>query len=122
MDDSRRAFGAGDSAFNGRAVKLKPDADPSVKNFALHVSLVTPADGRNGEARSHSGYTESQYRALAVQVAYWVKQYGINPAAIATHVEIDQSGTWRDPRSFDVGRLSKNLSEVTRACPQLVRR
>jgi N-acetylmuramoyl-L-alanine amidase len=117
VDDSQRAFGAGDSVFNGRAVKLKPDADPSVNNFALHVSLVTPADGRNGEARSHSGYTESQYRALAAQVAYWVKRYGINPAAITTHADIDQSGTRRDPRSFDFGRLSKNFSEVTRACP-----
>lgn len=117
VDDSQRAFGAGDSVFNGQAVKLKPDAAPSVNNFALHVSLVTPVDGRDGEARSHSGYTKSQYRSLAAQVAYWMRQYGIKPAAITTHAQIDRSGTRRDPRSIDIGRLSQSLSEVIRNCP-----
>ncbi len=116
VDDSQRAFGAGDSVFNGQAVKLKPDAAPSVNNFALHVSLVTPADGRDGEARSHLGYTKSQYRSLAAQVAYWMRRYGIKPAAIATHAQIDRSGTRRDPRSLDIGKLNQSLSEVVRTC------
>ncbi|NJN85002.1 MAG: N-acetylmuramoyl-L-alanine amidase [Leptolyngbyaceae cyanobacterium SL_7_1] len=95
-----RAFGAGNSVFNGpngaETVRLDPVLPPSVNNFAYHTSLETPADGR-GNGRRHSGYTEAQYRSLAWLIA----QTNIREERITTHQAVDRSGTRLDPRSFD---------------------
>ena len=60
-----RAFGAGNSVFNSASgretVQTNPKLAPSVNNFAYHVSLETPADGRNNHRR-HSGYSSEQYK------------------------------------------------------------
>ena len=116
VDDQQRAFGAGDSALNGLTVQLRADARPSVNNIALHVSLVSPADGADGEARGHSGYTEAQYRSLATQIALWQNLYGIRPDRVVTHQEVDRSGTRRDPRSLDWQLLNRNLRQQLLAC------
>ncbi len=116
VDDRQRAFGAGDSALNGLTVQLRADARPSVNNIALHVSLVSPADGADGEARGHSGYTEAQYRSLATQIALWQNLYGIRPDRVVTHQEVDRSGTRRDPRSLDWQLLNRNLRQQLLAC------
>jgi hypothetical protein len=95
-----RAFGAGDSVFNGpngpETVKINPNLPPSVNNFAYHSSLESPPDGR-GEGYSHSGYTSAQYQSLAWLVA----QTRVPDNRITTHRIVDRSGTRRDPRSFD---------------------
>lgn len=95
-----RAFGAGNSVFEGRngaeTVRLDPVLPPSVNNFAYHTSLESPADGR-GNSRSHSGYTDAQYQSLAWLIA----QTNIADERITTHQAVDRSGTRRDPRSFD---------------------
>jgi N-acetyl-anhydromuramyl-L-alanine amidase AmpD len=116
VNDDQRAFGAGDSEFNGLSVQLRPKVPSSINNIALHVSLVSPADGADGEARSHSGYTPEQYRSLASQIAIWQNLYGIPSANIATHQEVDRSGTRRDPRSFDWQRLGRGLRQQLLAC------
>jgi len=116
VPDGARAFGAGDSDFQGMAVQLKPDLQPSVNNIALHVSLVSPPDGADGERRGHSGYTEAQYRSLASQIALWQARYGIQATLVLTHQEVDRSGSRRDPRSFEWRRLGQDLQSRWLAC------
>lgn len=99
-----RAFGAGNSVFNGpngpEAVKTHLQFPPSVNNFAYHVALETPSNGRN-QAKSHSGYRAVQYRSLAWLIA----QSSVPDARITTHKAVDRSGTRIDPRSFNFKRF-----------------
>ena len=108
-----RAFGAGNSVFVGangaETVRTNAAFPSSVNNFAYHTSLETPADGR-GNQRSHSGYTEAQYRSLAWLIA----QTPIPDARITTHQAVDRSGTRLDPRSFDRQRLMRLLHTYPR--------
>jgi len=115
LDPGKRAFGAGNSAFNGRWVVTNPDVGGSVNNFALHVSLETPLDGEN-DGQAHSGYTRAQYDALAVLLADWMRRYRIPPQQIATHRAIDLGGERADPRSFDWGALQQRLQNLEMLC------
>lgn len=105
----RRAFGAGNSIFNGtkgdEAVKTNSVFPPSVNNFAYHISLVTPPDGR-GDGASHSGYTRAQYQSLAWLVA----KTGVPNNRITTHRLVDRSRQRRDPRSFDTKLFAQLLA------------
>jgi N-acetylmuramoyl-L-alanine amidase len=92
----KRAFGAANSQFNGLSVKTKSNLAGSVNNFAYHISLVTPADGRNGRS-SHSGYTQAQYSSLAWVVA----KTGIPETNLTAHKLVDRTGSRSDPRSFE---------------------
>ena len=96
----KRAFGAGNSVFNGpngpEAVLTNPDFPASVNNFAYHISLETPADGR-GNGQTHSGYTQAQYESLAWLIA----RSSIPDSRITTHRAVDRSGNRIDPRSFN---------------------
>jgi N-acetyl-anhydromuramyl-L-alanine amidase AmpD len=92
----RRAFGAGNSLFNGEGVKTNSKLPPSVNNFAYHISLVTPSDGMN-QRSTHSGYTQAQYESLAWVVA----KTGVPASRLTAHKLIDRSGSRSDPRSFD---------------------
>ena len=100
VGDSDRAFGAGDSAFSNYTIRLKKGSDGSLNNIALHVSLVSPEDGR-GDSATHSGYTKRQYASAAAQVLIWQATYGISFDYLTTHKAIDRSSTRKDPRSFD---------------------
>jgi N-acetyl-anhydromuramyl-L-alanine amidase AmpD len=112
VDPLKRAYGAGDSIFKGKhgpeTVQTKANLDPSVNNFAYHISLETPLDGTqdNDTDTSHSGYTSAQYNSLAWLVA----QSGVNRDRITTHAKIDQSGERQDPRSFDMASLHQELA------------
>lgn len=108
VEDKDRAFGAGESSYRGFTVRIKPETIGSLNNVALHISLVSPHDGRE-DTQEHSGYTQEQYRSLALQTLIWQVQYGISRNRVTTHQAIDQSGTRRDPRSFDWD-LFNNLS------------
>ena len=109
-----RAFGAGNSVFNGvngpETVRTNPDFPGSVNNFAYHTSLETPGDGR-GNQRRHSGYTEAQYKSLAWLVAH----LPVPDERITTHKAIDQSNSRMDPRSFDGEKFIKLLHEYDRS-------
>jgi N-acetyl-anhydromuramyl-L-alanine amidase AmpD len=100
----KRAFGAANSIFespNGlETVKTHPKLSPSVNNFAYHVSLETPLDGRNHNI-SHSGYTDAQYQSLA----WLLVQSRVPDARITTHKAVDRSGNRIDPRSFDTKKF-----------------
>jgi N-acetyl-anhydromuramyl-L-alanine amidase AmpD len=108
-----RAFGAGNSVFEGEngieTVKTHPDYPPSVNNFAYHVSLETPANGRNNRRR-HGGYTLAQYKSLAWIVA----KTGVPDSRITTHKAVDRSGLRGDPRSFDASTFFRYLQSFPR--------
>lgn len=97
----QRAFGAGNSSFptssGEESVFTNPDFPSSVNNFAYHISLETPRDGQNNNARAHSGYTAMQYQSLA----WLLSRTTVPEERITTHKHVDRSGTRTDPRSFD---------------------
>jgi N-acetyl-anhydromuramyl-L-alanine amidase AmpD len=107
----QRAFGAGDSVFmSGKgeeAVFTNPGFPSSVNNFAYHISLETPSDGRNNNAATHSGYTEAQYQSLA----WLLGRTNIPDDRITTHRAVDRSGSRMDPRSFQSERMYALLHE-----------
>jgi N-acetyl-anhydromuramyl-L-alanine amidase AmpD len=107
----QRAFGAGDSVFRSlkgeEAVFTNAEFPSSVNNFAYHISLETPSDGRNNNAATHSGYTEAQYQSLA----WLLGQTNIPDQRITTHEAVDRSGSRIDPRSFDSERLFELLHQ-----------
>ncbi|HEY9700526.1 MAG TPA: peptidoglycan recognition family protein [Trichocoleus sp.] len=109
----KRAFGAGNSVFNGASgaetVKTHRLYPPSVNNFAYHISLETPPDGQNN-GTMHSGYTEAQYKSLAWLLA----RTPVPNDRITTHRQVDQSGSRLDPRSFDRAKLMKLLQQYPR--------
>ncbi|MGF1499814.1 MAG: peptidoglycan recognition family protein [Elainellaceae cyanobacterium] len=109
-----RAFGAGNSVFNGpngpETIQTNPEFPPSVNNFAYHTSLETPSDGR-GNQSSHSGYTEEQYQSLAWLVAH----LPVPDERITTHRAVDRSGTRRDPRTFSNERFFNRLHAYVRS-------
>lgn len=95
----KRAFGAGNSVFVGangaEAVKTSRTFPGSVNNFAYHISLETPYDGRHN-GYTHSGYTQTQYKSLAWLAA----KTGVADERITTHKGVDRSRSRIDPRSF----------------------
>jgi N-acetylmuramoyl-L-alanine amidase len=115
LDPALRAFGAGNSAFNGQWVITNPRVGGSVNNFALHVSLETPIDGEDA-GPSHSGYTAAQYDALAVLLADWMERFPIGPEQITTHRAVDLGGERGDPRSFSWRALQERLADLGLLC------
>ncbi|HEY9828000.1 MAG TPA: peptidoglycan recognition family protein [Stenomitos sp.] len=114
----KRAFGAGNSMFNGEAVKTNRLYSSSVNNFAYHISFESPPDGR-GNGNVHSGYTDQQYRSAAWLVA----KTGVSEERITTHQAVDRSGTRKDPRSFNRALFLQLLrqfpksQEIAIGCP-----
>lgn len=108
LDPRFRAFGAGNSAFQGEWAITNPQVGGSINNFALHLSLETPLDGEN-EASGHSGYTQAQYDAAAVVLARWMREFGIPWQRITTHRHVDLGGERADPRSFNWQALQSRL-------------
>ncbi|MFM7237263.1 MAG: N-acetylmuramoyl-L-alanine amidase [Cyanobium sp.] len=115
VDPSKRAFGAGNSAFQRRWAVTNKKVGGSVNNFALHLSLETPLDGEDQEGR-HSGYKPAQYDAMAVVLADWMGRYPIAADAITTHRHVDLAGERADPRSFDWSQLSRRLHALGVVC------
>ncbi|NET48112.1 MAG: N-acetylmuramoyl-L-alanine amidase [Merismopedia sp. SIO2A8] len=109
-----RAFGAGNSVFDGpngaETVRTHPSFPGSVNNFAYHTSLETPSDGR-GNQRRHSGYTEAQYQSLAWLIAH----LPVPDNRITTHKAVDQSNSRQDPRSFDRQKFIQLLHTYERS-------
>jgi N-acetyl-anhydromuramyl-L-alanine amidase AmpD len=115
VDPSKRAFGAGYSAFQGRWAMTSRRVSGSINNFALHLSLESPLNGEN-EAPSHSGYTQAQYDATAVVLADWMRRYPIAVEAITTHRHVDMGRERADPRSFDWSQLRRRLAALGVIC------
>jgi len=115
LDPSKRAFGAGNSAFEGEWAITNPKAGGSINNFALHLSLETPVDGED-DALGHSGYSQAQYDALAIVLAQWMMSYNISADNITTHRYVDLGGERADPRSFNWNELKKRLIALGVLC------
>jgi N-acetyl-anhydromuramyl-L-alanine amidase AmpD len=115
LDPSLRAFGAGNSAFRGEWAITNPKVRGSVNNFALHVSLETPADGEH-TGPFHSGYTPAQYDGLAALLAVWMERFPIKADQITTHRAVDLWGERADPRSFDWEALRVRLEALGLIC------
>jgi N-acetyl-anhydromuramyl-L-alanine amidase AmpD len=115
LDPSKRAFGAGNSAFDGEWVITNPKAGGSINNFALHLSLETPLDGEDNDL-SHSGYSQAQYDALAIVLAQWMMNYKISAENITTHRHVDLGGERGDPRSFNWNELKERLIALGVLC------
>ena len=116
LDPRKRAFGAGNSAFNGQWAVTNPEFRGSVNNFALHVSLETPLDGEDDEP-GHTGYTQAQYDALSALLADWMQRFSIPYSHITTHAHVDLGGERSDPRSFDWTALQTRLANLGLLCP-----
>ena len=115
VDPLQRAFGAGYSAFLGEWAVTNAKFKGSVNNFALHLSLETPKDGHDND-KSHSGYTQAQYDAMALVLNEWINRFGIQPAAITTHQHVDLGGERADPRSFSWADLQIRLAALGQLC------
>ena len=115
VDPSKRAFGAGNSAFRGQWAVTNPKVGGSVNNFALHLSLETPIDGEH-QGGGHSGYSRAQYDALAVVLADWMQRFPISAQAITTHRHVDLAGERADPRSFHWQELQVRLAALGVGC------
>ncbi len=107
----QRAFGAGDSTFRSasgeESVVTSAGFPPSVNNFAYHISLETPPDGRSNGATAHSGYTQAQYQSLA----WLLSRTTVPDDRVTTHRDVDRSGSRIDPRSFDPEQLFSLLHQ-----------
>jgi|694.fasta_scaffold00025_92 N-acetylmuramoyl-L-alanine amidase len=115
LDPARRAFGAGNSAFNGQWVVTNPSVGGSINNFALHLSLESPSDGENPDS-AHSGYTSDQYDSTAIVLADWMRRFNIPAQSITTHRHVDLGGERADPRSFNWAELERRLAALGLLC------
>ncbi|MFN9546360.1 MAG: N-acetylmuramoyl-L-alanine amidase [Cyanobacteriota bacterium] len=115
VPDEKRAYGAGMSAWGDMSVRIRPSSVGSINNIALHLSLVTPPDGR-GNSPSHSGYTPAQYRAAAAQVVLWQARWGIPLHRLTTHAAVDRSRSRYDPRAFRWDRFEQAWKEAASSC------
>jgi N-acetyl-anhydromuramyl-L-alanine amidase AmpD len=113
--DERRAFGAGMSAWGDMSVRIRPTSPGSINNVALHLSLVTPPDGR-GDTPAHSGYTPAQYTAAAAQVLLWQARWGIPLSRLTTHAAVDRSRSRSDPRAFRWSRFEQAWKQAATTC------
>lgn len=115
VPDQKRAFGAGMSAFGDVTLRTKPASVGSINNIALHISLVSPEDGRD-DRDGHSGYTDAQYKSLAGQVLLWQAAFGIPMTRVTTHAAVDRSHSRYDPRSFRWDRFDSHYRVAASAC------
>ncbi len=113
--DANRAYGAGMSAFGDVTQRVRPGSVGSINNIALHISLVSPTDGRE-DTDAHSGYTNEQYAALANQVLLWQAEHGIPLTRVTTHSAIDRSQSRYDPRSFRWDRFNRHYQSAAKQC------
>ncbi len=115
VHSDQRAFGAGNSSFNGESVITKKGLASSVNNFALHVSLETPIDGEDND-EEHTGYTQEQYDSLAIILSMWMEDFSIPFDRITTHNFVDLSGSRLCPRSFKWSEVQSRLALLGKLC------
>ena len=115
VPDEKRSYGAGMSAFGDVTQRTKPSSVGSINNIALHISLVSPEDGRDDRS-GHSGYTTNQYRNLAAQVLLWQAKFGIPLTRLTTHEAVDRSHSRYDPRSFRWDRFDSHYQRAAQVC------
>jgi N-acetyl-anhydromuramyl-L-alanine amidase AmpD len=115
VPDEKRAYGAGMSAWGDMSVRIRPTSPGSINNVSLHLSFVTPPDGR-GDSPAHSGYTPAQYKAAAAQVLLWQARWGIPLNRLTTHAAVDRSRSRTDPRAFRWHRFEQAWQAAATTC------
>ena len=115
VPDQNRAYGTGMSAWGDMSVRMRPSSPGSINNVALHLSLVSPPDGR-GDSPAHSGYTPAQYQTAAGQVLLWQARWGIPLNRLTTHAAVDRSRTRTDPRAFRWDRFEQAWKAAATTC------
>ena len=115
VPDQNRAYGSGMSTFGDLTLRDRPGSVGPINNIALHISLVTPPDGR-GDAHGHSGYTDAKYQILAEQVLLWQARFGIPITRLTTHAAVDRSRSRYDPRSFRWERFDPHYNHAVELC------
>lgn len=115
VPDQNRAYGSGMSTFGDLTLRDRPGSVGPINNIALHISLVTPPDGR-GDAHGHSGYTDAQYQTIAEQVLLWQARFGIPITRLTTHAAVDCSRSRYDPRSFRWERFDPHYNHAVELC------
>lgn len=98
-----KAFAAAESVFIDDFNGVEESVNGSVDDFAYHVALETPANGRDPNILYHAGYSKQQYNSLA-----WLfNATGISTTRLRTHGELKTPNT-TEPRCFN----SKYFSEI----------
>ena len=94
-----KAFAAANSAFLDPTSGELEEVNGSVNDFAYHIALETPIDGRDPNKTTHSGYTREQYQSLA-----WLcVATGVQSNRITTHGEI------KDPQTVEIDLIFHQL-------------
>jgi N-acetylmuramoyl-L-alanine amidase len=96
VPDSRRAWHAGVSEWNGRV---------DVNDFSLGWEIANRNDGKES-------YTDAQYQTLARLGAHYVSQ-GLPLSAFVSHASVARPvGRKTDPRGFDWKRFSLAVNDL----------
>lgn len=97
VQDSDRAWHAGQSVWNGRN---------SVNDYGLGIEMVNLNDGQDP-------YPEAQHQANVALCAYLCYRYNIQVDDIMGHVDIAlPPGRKSDPRGYDLNRLRREVAAI----------
>ena len=91
VPSEHKAFAAANSRFVNNVTGKEESIDGSVDDFAYHIALETPPDGRDPNKESHSGYTYEQYNSTA----WLLKAVGVQLNRVTTHGQV------RDPVTIE---------------------
>lgn len=101
-----KAFAASKSRFLNLLTGEEESINGSVDDFAYHVALETPENGRDANKKVHAGYSIQQYKSLA-----WLfNATGISIDRLVNHGELKEPET-EEPRCFNGQYFSKVLQE-----------
>ena len=91
-----KAFAASESRFISLYTDGPEEVNGSVDDFAYHVALETPINGRDPSKKIHAGYSIQQYRSLA-----WLfRATGISLNRFVEHGKLKEPET-TEPRCFN---------------------
>lgn len=108
VEANKRAKAAANSCFVN-SYGEREEYEGSVDDFAYHIALESPTDGRDKLVSKHSGYTKEQYESLA----WLIGRTGVGDDRITTHGEVKLFKEI-EPRSFSMDYLKECLQRVER--------
>jgi N-acetyl-anhydromuramyl-L-alanine amidase AmpD len=102
----KKAFAARNSSFINPVTQEVEQIEGSVDDFAYHIALETPLDGRDSSKKVHSGYTYEQYNSLA----WLIRATGVELNRLTTHGDISQSSNSKpEPRCLNLDFLMDTI-------------
>lgn len=97
---NKKAYAAARSSFTNPYTGEIEQINGSVDDFAYHIALETPDDGRDVSLPDHSGYTYEQYDSLA----WLLRSLGVDLLRVALHGQIKPDQTL-EPRCLNTNYL-----------------